>query len=299
MLRWFNQKQRGGRTAPSVAPVDRSHEELEFLRGQEDFDAEEMSSVLRREPSPTSAEPDLELEAPSCWPDPGATQPALLLQPRQPSVVPEGLTLASSREEGPGQLALAVIVQQHSALLSIRESALIGREDLDEEHFPEVDLSLDDAVSRRHARIYRRGGQYFIQEMGSTNGTCLNGEWVLPERDEPLKTGDIILLGEVSELQVLTVSFGTELTDEDRQIGDLLTQVLDVGGAERTSDWRPPPGGARNGAPLDMLDIALSRGVEAGLLEGESEWDLPTVRPEWRLREFDGLELPSLVEPYR
>ena len=44
-------------------------------------------------------------------------------------------------------------------------------------------------VSRRHAQIRREGGQYYLQDLNSTNGTLLNrepviGEEVLHDRDE-------------------------------------------------------------------------------------------------------------------
>jgi len=43
--------------------------------------------------------------------------------------------------------------------------------------FPDVDLDSDDPeakVSRRHARISLRDGQYVIEDLGSTNGTFVN-----------------------------------------------------------------------------------------------------------------------------
>ncbi|MGV3724060.1 MAG: FHA domain-containing protein [Actinomycetota bacterium] len=295
MLRWLNQRRRGGSPVPTETPVDNSAAELEFLRGQSDFDAEEMSSAVRPGGLIPRAETDCDLEARSGGDDPGATRPGLRLPvARSSEAWSNAPTVLTPQEEGPGQLVLAVIIHQHSSLLTVRDSALIGREDPEQGRTPEVDLSLDDAVSRRHARIYRQGGQYFVQELGSTNGTCLNGEWVITGRDEPLRTGDIILLGEASELQVLTVSFGTELSEEDRRISDLLHQAQG-----ELSPGRPAARSHQPGAPVDMLDVALSRGVEAGLLEQEDDWEYPAARPEWRLREFDGLELPSLVEPYR
>lgn len=53
-----------------------------------------------------------------------------------------------------------------------------------------VDFWLDsDAVSRRHAVIRRRAGSFFIEDLGSTNGTLLDGkklnrrrEYLLPDR---------------------------------------------------------------------------------------------------------------------
>lgn len=44
---------------------------------------------------------------------------------------------------------------------------------------PEVSLYVNDAgLSRRHARLYRVGSSYFVEDLGSTNGTLVNGERV-------------------------------------------------------------------------------------------------------------------------
>jgi len=57
----------------------------------------------------------------------------------------------------------------------------------------EVCLGLDVSVSRSHARLTRNEGRYFIEDLGSTHGTCVNGE-VLRGQTE-LKDGDEILIG--------------------------------------------------------------------------------------------------------
>ncbi|MCA1633438.1 MAG: FHA domain-containing protein [Acidobacteria bacterium] len=83
-------------------------------------------------------------------------------------------------------------------LLSEDESH-IGRWDADGGIFPDVDLDSDDAeakVSRRHARITRRGEQYFIEDLGSTNGTFLNrGRRLLPGDRQQLRDGDEVIVG--------------------------------------------------------------------------------------------------------
>jgi hypothetical protein len=56
-----------------------------------------------------------------------------------------------------------------------------------------VDYQLDDPnVSRRHAIIYFEGGRLFLKDLGSTNGTLLNGK---PVTSGPLAPGDVITLG--------------------------------------------------------------------------------------------------------
>lgn len=57
----------------------------------------------------------------------------------------------------------------------------------------ELDMVLvEDMVSRRHARITTYGGEIFIEDFGSTNGSFVNGEKITKSR---LKEGDRILVG--------------------------------------------------------------------------------------------------------
>ncbi|MCA9945288.1 MAG: FHA domain-containing protein, partial [Anaerolineales bacterium] len=55
----------------------------------------------------------------------------------------------------------------------------------------------DDRTSRTHATIQRIGHQYFITDMGSTNGTFLNDDpnCLAPNMRWPLAHGDHIRLG--------------------------------------------------------------------------------------------------------
>lgn len=58
----------------------------------------------------------------------------------------------------------------------------------------ELDMVLvEDMVSRRHARITSYGGELYIEDFGSTNGTFVNGEKI--EDRSRIKQGDRILIG--------------------------------------------------------------------------------------------------------
>jgi anti-anti-sigma factor len=67
------------------------------------------------------------------------------------------------------------------------EGAIIGRRS-------DSDILIDDpSVSRRHAQILYRDGRYYLVDLGSSNGTTLNGRPVT--RPAPLAEGDVLQLG--------------------------------------------------------------------------------------------------------
>lgn len=83
----------------------------------------------------------------------------------------------------------------------VKDVTVIGRPDSALHYYPDVEIEMDDAVSRRHAEVIRAAdGQFSLQDTGSTNGTRLNGE-MLPAREErPLVHGDRIHVGERTEI---------------------------------------------------------------------------------------------------
>ncbi len=75
----------------------------------------------------------------------------------------------------------------------------IGRRDPSQNHYPELDLADYDRghASRRHAVVERRGDQYVVTDVGSVNGTILNGSTLPPHRPHPLRAHDRIRIGDV------------------------------------------------------------------------------------------------------
>ena len=66
-----------------------------------------------------------------------------------------------------------------------------------------ADLTLPSpGVSRRHARLIREGNGYILEDLGSSNGTYLNGQRLIERRS--LKSGDQIQLG-----QAVTITYET------------------------------------------------------------------------------------------
>jgi hypothetical protein len=78
----------------------------------------------------------------------------------------------------------------------------IGRVDPHRGIRPDIDLSKFDPasrISRRHARITSRGGQFYIEDLGSANGTFVNGRTRLkPQEPYPLVNGDVLKIGETT-----------------------------------------------------------------------------------------------------
>jgi len=86
-----------------------------------------------------------------------------------------------------------------------KDSNLIGRRSDKRAIFPEIALDFDDAVSHRHALLNRTpSGALILRDLGSANGTQLNGAEVLPLTDMPLNNGDQITLGHWTRLTVRT-----------------------------------------------------------------------------------------------
>jgi len=83
---------------------------------------------------------------------------------------------------------------------------LLGRRDPTANIFPEVDLSRFDPqtkISRRHARIWRDGGAFLVEDLGSSNGTVLivgTSETVrlTPRMPHPLASGDRLRIGDTT-----------------------------------------------------------------------------------------------------
>lgn len=94
----------------------------------------------------------------------------------------------------------------------------------------ELDMVLvEDMVSRKHAKITIAGGKITIEDLGSTNGTFVNGEKVKTSR---LKEGDRILIG-TSILKL--VKAGAAVAElSDAQVKQNLEQVAAVQSARQT-----------------------------------------------------------------
>ncbi len=80
-------------------------------------------------------------------------------------------------------------------------SVLLGRVSQSRNTHPEIDLSSDPGVSRRHAQLTTDGARWFVEDLGSSNGTFV-GRAAGPLPDDPIAVGPRTELGDDDRLYV-------------------------------------------------------------------------------------------------
>jgi hypothetical protein len=76
----------------------------------------------------------------------------------------------------------------------------IGRPDNVSNVNPDIVIEWDDAISRRHARLFLQNGVRYLEDLGSTNGTKVNGMTLGAHTPHELSDGDVIHLGSKTEI---------------------------------------------------------------------------------------------------
>ncbi len=129
----------------------------------------------------------------------------------------------------------------------------------------ELDMVLvEDMVSRKHAKIITSDSQVMIQDLGSTNGTFVNGEKVKKAR---LKEGDRILVGtSILKLVGLPDEGASEKPLDEAEIKSMMQQV-----AARKKRSSSPMSGRIDEVPLPDLLQLFSTSKKSGVVVIRSE----------------------------
>ena len=116
----------------------------------------------------------------------------------------QGSLLAARKIPGIG-LAMRVLEEEPIQTYFVKSEILLGRD-------AHCDIPLpDDTVSIRHARLAYHHGQWWLEDLGSTNGTRLNKEKVtIPT---VVISGDTIDCGNAS----ITINLGVDQTNPPTQ----------------------------------------------------------------------------------
>ena len=74
----------------------------------------------------------------------------------------------------------------------------LGEDTITVGRVPDNTLQIDDiSVSSHHATLSLAGGEYVLRDTGSTNGTRLNGQTLVPDTDHHLAGGEKITFGKI------------------------------------------------------------------------------------------------------
>jgi serine/threonine-protein kinase len=81
-------------------------------------------------------------------------------------------------------------------------SMVIGLSHPSDPSVPDIDLQAlgmleARTASRRHCRIFRDGGVYYVEDMGSMNGSRLNGQTMEANTPYEIHEGDVLQTGRV------------------------------------------------------------------------------------------------------
>ena len=105
---------------------------------------------------------------------------------RVTSVPPRAAAARKRGGRGPRHLVVTAGPLSGTRITLGDQAILVGRAD------DSTLVLTDDFASSRHARLTNRGGQWYVEDLGSTNGTLVNGRRV--GRQE-LADGDVIRIG--------------------------------------------------------------------------------------------------------
>lgn len=169
-------------------------ETLDSFNGISDWGlAEEWGSPPSPPPAPGCIVPPLSNEPPANLPvsPPAGVGPGL---PPPPPPAPPPAPVA--------RLILQVGSQGQSAEQVIEGTVLIGRNDPVRNIHPAIAFQSDMLVSRRHAQITLKDGKFFLSDLGSSNGTVYNKTPLQARVEVPLRTNDLVELGEFSHIRV-------------------------------------------------------------------------------------------------
>lgn len=134
----------------------------------------------------------------------------------------------------------------------------------------DIDVVLvEDMVSRRHARVMLQGDSLIIEDLGSTNGTFVNGEKIRRAR---LKEGDKILIG-TSIIRVALVD--SDLVPKSTESAPKIP-CQETATARRTSQVRTMSGNLSEVSLVDLLQL-FSTSKKSGVLVVRREEDIGRI----------------------
>jgi len=125
--------------------------------------------------------------------------------PANEAGIDENLLTSPLRNQASGQATawISLHMLDSGQILPVAEKTefTMGRTSDNQPIMPDIDFSAfkayDNGVSRLHAVIRNNNGRIVIMDLGSSNGTYLNGTRLMPNIEQPLRHGDVMALGKL------------------------------------------------------------------------------------------------------
>lgn len=158
----------------------------------------------------------------------------------------------------PWVIELRVLGTAEVLQVEVAEAVVVGRSDKKKDVIPDVDMEPFNAyfqgVSRQHAVISARNSRITVRDLGSSNGTFLNGGRLEPGKEYRLRHGDELAFGKLrtqvffvvtpssheknetqyDDVTIERIGSGQRvlLLDEDEKVLALIASVLEQAGFE-------------------------------------------------------------------
>ncbi|MBI5929110.1 MAG: FHA domain-containing protein [Chloroflexi bacterium] len=86
-------------------------------------------------------------------------------------------------------------------VIRLKAEMTVGRADIQSGHYPDIDLSsynaVEEGVSRAHATMQYNDNTLTLVDLGSVNGTYLNGQRLIPRQSRIVHDGDEMRFGKL------------------------------------------------------------------------------------------------------
>jgi hypothetical protein len=152
----------------------------------------------------------------------------------------------------------------------------------------ELDMVLvEDMVSRRHAKISVEGGDIFLEDLGSTNGSFVNGEKITRTK---LAEGDRILIG-TSIIKVVASDGSSSVQDAKAKMDAAASSARPATSAASTMT-----GSIAEVALPDLLQL-FSASKKTGVLQITTETDVGSIYLEEGMVQFAVVNGDESVPP--
>ena len=144
----------------------------------------------------------------------------------------------------------------------------VGRKDRITNIVPDVDLSTidtDRSVSRKHAEVTYTAGVVSVRDVGSTNGTTVNGQPLSHQVDEALTEGATVTFGGVAALYHAEGAWPEGLVAEWATAEETMVSAPEetmVSAPEETMVYAPPEEGAAAPAAEEGTFMGAAGGID-------------------------------------